>query len=71
MGPGDSFAVRRGVFPDIYLNFPVPLCREFVCKLLNFVVDWTAGIAAKGWIWRNSLFISLLPANLLQRQVRL
>src|SRR3984893_18405375 len=30
---GDNFPVRRKNVP--YLNFPVPLCREFACKPLN------------------------------------
>ena len=58
------------IFPVIHFSFPVPLCREFVCKPLNLVVDWSPEIAATGWIRLNSLFISLLPGNLLLRQVR-
>jgi hypothetical protein len=38
---GDNSLFVGEIFPDISLNFPVRLRREFVCKLLNLAVYWT------------------------------
>ena len=41
-GPAAVVSLFVGkMFADIHLNFLVPLCREFVRKPLNLIVDWT------------------------------
>jgi hypothetical protein len=37
-----EFPVTPKLFPDTFKKFPVPLCREFYCKSLNSLTDWTA-----------------------------
>jgi len=37
-----EFPVTPKIFPDTFKKFPVPLRREFCCKSLNSLADWTA-----------------------------
>jgi hypothetical protein len=52
-------------------KFPVPVCREFGFKRLNFIAESPAKIADSDQNRQNSLLFSLLAGNLSLRPVRL
>ena len=62
------FARNFSLIP--HKKFPVLLYREFGWKPLNSPADWTPKSQPERRIRRNSLLISLLAGNLMQRPVR-